>query len=161
MIRCATSSEDETRDLGAAVAPLAEAGDVVILTGDLGAGKTRFTQGFARALGVDEQVTSPTFTLVRVYDGGRLRLQHADLYRTDTWDEVADLVLGELSDEAGVSVVEWGEAALDVLSGDVLEVRIELGLGDDDRVITVTPAGTAWAGRRDDLEKALVPWRSA
>lgn len=142
------------------MAPLAEAGDVVILTGDLGAGKTRFAQGFARALGVSEQVTSPTFTLVRVYEG-RLPLQHADLYRMESWDEVADLVLGELSDTAGVSLVEWGEAAIGVLAGDLLEVRIELGPGDDDRIITVTPSGPKWAARSTDLEKALVPWRAA
>lgn len=160
MIRCSTSSEEETRDVGAAVAPLAEPGDVVILTGDLGAGKTRFTQGFARALGVDEQVTSPTFTLVRVYEG-RLRLQHADLYRMESWEEVADLVLGELGDTTAVSLVEWGEAALGVIGGDVLEVRIELGPGDDDRIITVAPAGRRWSARSQDLEKALVPWGSA
>ncbi|MBW3536509.1 MAG: tRNA (adenosine(37)-N6)-threonylcarbamoyltransferase complex ATPase subunit type 1 TsaE [Actinobacteria bacterium] len=160
MIRCSTSSEEETRDLGAAVAPLAEPGDVVILTGDLGAGKTRFTQGFARALGVDEQVTSPTFILVRRYQG-RLPLHHADLYRAESVDEVADLVLGELADSTGVALVEWGEAALGVIGGDMLEVRLELGPGDDDRIITLSPAGPRWSVRSQDLEKALVPWRSA
>ena len=160
MIRCTTASEDQTRDLGAAVAPLAETGDVVILTGDLGAGKTRFTQGFARGLGVGEQVTSPTFTLVRMYEG-RLRLHHADLYRMESWEEVADLVLGELSDGSAVALVEWGEAALGVIGGDVLEVRIELGERDDDRIITVTPSGPKWSARAQDLEKVLVPWGSA
>ncbi len=159
MIRCSTSSEHETRDLGEALAPLARDGDIVILTGDLGAGKTRFTQGFARGLHVSENVTSPTFTLVRTYDG-RLKLQHADLYRMEGSDEVADLVLGELADRAGVSLIEWGDAALGVLGDDVLDVRIELGPGDDDRTITVTPAGPTWRSRRDDLEKALAPWRS-
>ena len=160
MIRCSTSSEEQTRDVGAAVAPLAASSDVVILTGDLGAGKTRFTQGFARALGVDEQVTSPTFTLVRTY-AGRLPLHHADLYRMDSWDEVADLVLGELSDGSGVTLVEWGEAALGLIGGDMLEVRIELGPGDDDRIITFTPSGSKWYERREDLEKAVLPWGSA
>lgn len=160
MIRCSTSSEHETRDLAEALAPLASDGDIVILTGDLGAGKTRFTQGFARGLDVSEQVTSPTFTLVRTYEG-RLKLQHADLYRMEGSDEVADLVLGELADPTGVSLIEWGDAALGVLGHDVLDVRIELGPGDDDRVITVTPAGRTWSSRRDDLEKALAPWRAA
>ncbi|HUR49796.1 MAG TPA: tRNA (adenosine(37)-N6)-threonylcarbamoyltransferase complex ATPase subunit type 1 TsaE [Acidimicrobiales bacterium] len=160
MIRCATTSEHETRDLGAALAPLAYEGDVVLLTGDLGAGKTRFTQGFARGLGVTENVTSPTFTLVRVYDG-RLKLQHADLYRMESPDEVADLVLGELADPACVSLIEWGDMALGVLGDDVLDVRIELGPEDDDRVITLTPAGPTWAARRDELEKAVTSWRSA
>lgn len=157
MIRCSTSSEHETRDLGGALAPLATDGDIVILTGDLGAGKTRFTQGFARGLHVPEQVTSPTFTLVRIYDG-RLKLQHADLYRMEGSDEVADLVLGELADPSGVSLIEWGDAALGVLGDDVLDVKIELGPGDDDRIITVTPAGPTWSSRRDDLEEALAPW---
>ena len=160
MIRCSTSSEHETRDLGEALAPLAVDGDIVILTGDLGAGKTRFTQGFARGLHVSETVTSPTFTLVRAYDG-RLKLQHVDLYRMEGSDEVADLVLGELAERAGVSLIEWGDAALGVLGGDVLDVRIELGPGDDDRIITVTPAGPTWSLRRDDLEKALAPWSTA
>lgn len=160
MIRCSTSSEHETRDLGEALAPLAADGDVVILTGDLGAGKTRFTQGFARGLHVTENVTSPTFTLVRTYDG-RLKLNHADLYRMEGSDEVADLVLGELADPAGVSLIEWGDAALAILGHDVLDVRIELGPGEDDRIITVTPAGPAWSARGDELEKALAPWRSA
>ena len=159
MIRCSTSSEHETRDLGEALAPLAADGDVVILTGDLGAGKTRFTQGFARGLHVSEQVTSPTFTLVRTYDG-RLKLQHADLYRMEGSEEVADLVLGELADPTGVSLIEWGDAALGVLGDDVLDVKIELGPGDDDRILTVTPAGPTWRSRRDDLEKALAPWRT-
>ena len=161
MIRCSTSSEHETRDLGEALAPLAGEGDIVILTGDLGAGKTRFTQGFARGLNISEAVTSPTFTLVRVYDDGRLKLQHADLYRMEGAEEVADLVLGELGERSGVSLIEWGDAALGVLGHDVLDVKIELGPGDDDRVITLTPAGPTWSARRDELEKALAPWRAA
>ena len=159
MIRCATTSEHETRDLGEALAPLATDGDIVILTGDLGAGKTRFTQGFARGLHITDTVTSPTFTLVRVYDG-RLKLQHADLYRMEGSDEVADLILGELADSSGVSLIEWGDAALGVLGDDVLDVRIELGPGDDDRILTLTPAGPTWRARADDLEKALSPWRT-
>jgi tRNA threonylcarbamoyladenosine biosynthesis protein TsaE len=158
MIRCATTSEDETRDLGAALAPLTVESDILLLTGDLGAGKTRLTQGFARGLGVTENVTSPTFTLVRVYDG-RIKLQHADLYRMESPDEVADLALGELADPACVSLIEWGDMALGVLGTDVLDVRIELGEGDDDRIITLTAAGRAWSERRDELEKAVAQWR--
>lgn len=157
MIHCATASEDETRDLGAALAPLAKAGDTVILSGDLGAGKTRFTQGFARGLGIAEPVTSPTFTLVRLYEG-RLELHHADLYRMEGSEEVADLVLGELVDHPGVSIIEWGDAALGVLGRDVLEVRLELGPDDDDRLLTVTAAGPTWSARRAALEAALSPW---
>lgn len=160
MIRCTTASEHQTRDLGAALAPLAAPGDIVILTGDLGAGKTRFTQGFARGLDITEPVTSPTFTLVRIYDG-RLKLHHADLYRMEGFEEVADLVLGDLADESGVCLIEWGDAALGLLGEDLLDVRIELGEGDDDRVITVTPRGVGWSARREDMEKALATWRLA
>ena len=159
MIVCRTASEDETRAIGAAVAPLADEGDIIILTGDLGTGKTRFTQGFAKGLDVRDAVTSPTFTLVRIYDG-RLRLHHADLYRMEGIEEVADLVLGELADRDGVSLIEWGDAAVEILGHDVLDVRLELGPDDDDRVITLTPAGRTWSARRDDLEKALAAWRS-
>lgn len=159
MIRCATSSEQDTRQLGGALAPLAREGDVVILTGDLGAGKTRFTQGFASGLGISESVTSPTFTLVRLYEG-RIKLQHADLYRMESFDEVEELVLSELADSSSVSLIEWGDAALGLLGHDVLDVRIELGPDDDDRVITLTPVGPSWSERWDDVEKAVARWRA-
>src|SRR3954470_18618694 len=84
-----TNSVDATRDLGGAVAGLARTGDLVLLVGDLGAGKTAFTQGFAAALGIDEQITSPTFTLVRTYKG-RLVLNHLDVYRLEHGKEAEE-----------------------------------------------------------------------
>jgi tRNA threonylcarbamoyladenosine biosynthesis protein TsaE len=90
-----TSSVDATRAMAAAVAPLARSGDLVLLVGDLGAGKTAFTQGFAAALGVDEPITSPTFTLARSYQG-KLQVNHLDVYRLETAQEAEDLGLGEL-----------------------------------------------------------------
>src|SRR5918998_2211938 len=103
MTSIATASVDQTRDLGAALAPLARAGDLVLLTGEMGTGKTAFAQGFARGLGVTEAVTSPTFTLVRQHEG-RLPLFHLDVYRLDHLNEVFDLGLAELLDSGGVTL---------------------------------------------------------
>lgn len=158
MISCITHGEDETRALGAAVAELAQPGDTLILGGDLGAGKTRFTQGLAKALGIAETVTSPTFNLVRSYEGGRMRLHHADLYRTEDEAEAVDLILSELEPSGSVCVIEWGEPAATLLPEGHLEVRLRLGDGDDDRVIEVSAVGPAWAGRATALQEALRTW---
>lgn len=100
------SSLTDTHAVAAAIAGLVRAGDIVVLAGEMGAGKTAFAQGFGAALGVDEPITSPTFTLVHSYDTGRLPLHHADLYRLDNLSEVADLALLELAED-GVVLVEW------------------------------------------------------
>lgn len=157
MIRVRTRGVEETRALAAALAELARPGDLVVLAGDLGAGKTAFTQGFGRALGVAEPITSPTFTLAREYEG-RLRLHHLDVYRFEQLDEVLDVALPELLDDGGVTVVEWGDVLYAVLPADLLEVRLELGDGDDDRVISVRPVGERWAARQRALAAALAPW---
>ena len=110
-----SGSPEETRTLAARVAALCRPGDVVLLVGDLGAGKTVFAQGFAAALGVPGPVTSPTFALVRQYRCGEGSpvglLIHADVYRTGSLDEVVDLALAELVEEDAVALVEWGELA--------------------------------------------------
>jgi tRNA threonylcarbamoyladenosine biosynthesis protein TsaE len=121
---------------------------VLLVEGDLGAGKTTFVQGLAAGLGVTDPVTSPTFTLMRVLEcpGDRpvRRLLHADLYRLDHLKEVVDLGLLELVDDGAVAAVEWGDAGAPVLGDTVLEVLIEQGSGDEDRVITIL--GTvSWA----------------
>jgi len=157
VIRVRTRGVEETRALAAALAELARPGDLVVLAGDLGAGKTAFTQGFGRALGVAEPITSPTFTLAREYEG-RLRLHHLDVYRFEQLDEVLDVALPELLDDGGVTVVEWGDVLYAVLPADLLEVRLELGDGDDDRVISVRPVGERWAARQRALAAALAPW---
>ena len=151
-----TADPEQTQAVAAAVASVVRAGDVILLSGDLGAGKTTFTQGFARALGVTEPVTSPTFTLLNEYRG-RLRVLHADVYRLDSLQEVIDLGIGELVEEDSVALVEWGEAAAPALPGH-LTITIEHGDGDDDRTITLRPSGTAWADRIDALETALAEW---
>jgi len=152
-----TASVEETRDVGAAVAGLARPGDVIVLAGDLGAGKTAFVQGFGRGLGISERITSPTFTLVHVYEG-RLPIHHLDVYRLDQVQEALDLGLAEMLDDGGVVLVEWGDAILPVLPHDLLEVRLTLGDGDDDRALAVRSVGQSWAGRLDHLHAALTPW---
>lgn len=156
-----TTSVEETRLLGEAVAALARPGDVLVLAGDLGAGKTAFVQGFGRGLGVTGRITSPTFTLVHVYDGGRLPVHHLDVYRLGQLSEALDLGLAEMLDEGGVVLVEWGDAIIPVLPHDLLEVRLTFGPGDDDRVLSFRPVGPAWGLRSDALAAALERWVAA
>ncbi|HEX2046903.1 MAG TPA: tRNA (adenosine(37)-N6)-threonylcarbamoyltransferase complex ATPase subunit type 1 TsaE [Acidimicrobiales bacterium] len=157
MIRAATKSVDDTRGLAAEVAALAAPGDLVVLAGDLGTGKTAFAQGFARGLGVDEPVTSPAFILVRSYEG-RLPLIHLDVYRLDQMQELVDLGIAELLDEGGVTLVEWGDAVTPALPPDFLEVRLEAGAAPDDRLVTVRSVGRSWPPRAERLRLALAPW---
>ena len=163
-LELATGSAGATRDLAAAIAGWCLPGDVLLLSGDLGAGKTTFAQGFGRALDIDEPVTSPTFTLVRQYEleevprGIRVVL-HADVYRLEHLTEVADLGLGQLVEDAGVALVEWGEAAEPVLGDGALSILLEADPDDDDRrALTVSSSGTAWESRWADLVAALGPW---
>jgi tRNA threonylcarbamoyladenosine biosynthesis protein TsaE len=172
-----TASADQTQALARAIAPLCLPGDVLLLAGDLGAGKTTFAQGFAVGLGVTEQVTSPTFTLVRHYaveaahdavegatgeQDGRQRVRtllHADVYRLDRLHEIVDLGLGELVEDGGVALVEWGDAAEPVLGDESLAIALAAdGDHDDHRLISVRPAGTAWASRWGSLQAELAPW---
>lgn len=157
MLRAATSGVGSTRALAASLAELARAGDVVLLAGDLGAGKTAFSQGFGVALGVDEPITSPTFTLVNRYEG-RLALYHLDVYRLERLDEVSDLGMAEFLDEGAVMLIEWGDTIVPALPADFLEVRITLGDGDDDRVLELRVVGERWQARRRALTAALGPW---
>ena len=167
VLELASDSADATRDLAAAVASRCVPGDVLLLSGDLGAGKTTFAQGFGRALGIAEPVTSPTFTLVRQYEvddgpGGLRLLLHADVYRLEHLAEVADLGLGQLVEDGGVALVEWGEAAEPVLGDGALAVRLDADPVDDDRrSVTVSADGTSWTTRWDDLAAALAPWAPA
>ena len=152
-----THSAEQTRSLGAALAPLLRPGDLVLLSGDLGAGKTALTQGLGLALGIHEPITSPTFTLVRQYPGRPLGLIHADVYRLDRLEEIADLGLVELVDERSVAVIEWGDMAEPVLPADFCEVRIGFGERDDDRDFIMRLVGS-WIARRRVLAEALAPF---
>jgi tRNA threonylcarbamoyladenosine biosynthesis protein TsaE len=150
-----TASPDATDALARRIADVLEPADVVLLAGDLGAGKTAFTRGVARGLGVVEPVVSPTFMLAREYRG-RLRLVHTDVYRLDRVQELIDLGLEELAADDAVIVVEWGDAVSGQFAPDRLEVRLEFVVDRDDaRRITLTPLGTAWVARADRL-RALV-----
>ncbi len=157
MIVAATKSPDDTRELAAAVAGVVQPGDVLLLAGELGAGKTVFAQGFGRGLGVEERVTSPTFTLLRIYEG-RITFVHADVYRLDHLQEVVDLALPELLDEGAVALVEWGDMAAAALAQDYLEVCLRTGAGDDDRVLALRAVGGRWSGRVLPLTLALDRW---
>ncbi|MCU1376493.1 MAG: tRNA threonylcarbamoyl adenosine modification protein YjeE [Actinomycetia bacterium] len=151
-----TTSVDATRQLAVAVASLARSGDLVLLVGDLGAGKTAFTQGFARGLGIDDAITSPTFTLARSYKG-RLLLNHLDVYRLENVQEAEDLALGELL-ESGVTLIEWGDTIIPALPADYLEVRFGFGEDDDDREVDLRIVGPGWSPRQRTLTELLVAW---
>jgi tRNA threonylcarbamoyladenosine biosynthesis protein TsaE len=152
-----TTSVDETRKLGAALAELCRPGDVVLLAGDLGAGKTALTQGLGAALGVEEPITSPTFVLARQYDG-RLALHHIDVYRLDQLDEVYDVGLPEMLDEGAVILIEWGDAVATSLPADYLEVRLTFGDHDDERRLTFRSVGGRWRSRLPGLRRVLAAW---
>jgi tRNA threonylcarbamoyladenosine biosynthesis protein TsaE len=157
VIACRTKSVDDTKALAAEIAPLLQPADLLVLAGDLGAGKTAFTQGLARGLGVADPVTSPAFVLVRSY-AGRLPLVHVDVYRLDHVQELVDLGVPELLDEDGVTVVEWGDVVTSALPPEFLEVRLDHGEVDDERGLRLTPVGPAWAPRLTALRQVLGPW---
>jgi tRNA threonylcarbamoyladenosine biosynthesis protein TsaE len=156
-----TRSAEETRALAALVAPLCRGGDVVLLVGDLGSGKTTFAQGFAAGLGVVGPVTSPTFALVRQYRCGADRpfsvLIHADVYRTGSVDEIADLGLAELVEEDAVVLVEWGDVAAPALGADALEIRLDAPdpVGAPERRTLSVRGRGAWSGRVPAVAEAL------
>jgi tRNA threonylcarbamoyladenosine biosynthesis protein TsaE len=157
-LRVHTTSVDATRALAAALAELTQGGDLIVLAGDLGAGKTAFAQGFGLGLGIDDQITSPTFTLARQYEG-RLRMHHLDVYRFDATAEIHDVGLAELlDDDDAVTLIEWGDAILPALPPDLLEIRITLGEGDDDRELELRIVGDRWAARKRALATALANW---
>lgn len=154
MIEIATA--DEMRGLGAQLATALVAGDVVLLSGELGAGKTTLAQGIGIALGVRGQVTSPTFVLARMHpslaDGPPL--VHVDAYRLQGWDDLEALDLEATLDEA-ITLVEWGEGVIEGLAPDRLEVRIHRARGDDValddaaedvRTVEIRPIGERWRG---------------
>jgi tRNA threonylcarbamoyladenosine biosynthesis protein TsaE len=158
VIQLRTTSVEETRDLGAALAGVLVAGDLLLLVGDLGAGKTAFAQGLGAGLGVQDQITSPTFTLASRYDGDHLVFHHLDVYRLEGLAEVGDLDLPELLEDEGVVAIEWGDSILPALPNDHLEVRLVWEGVDDERTIALVPSGTRWQARRSALANATRPW---
>lgn len=160
MIELATSSPDATRSVAAVVAKVLVRGDLIVLAGDLGAGKTCFTQGVGAGLGVQDRITSPTFTLANRYESGRLELNHLDVYRLDDISETLDLDLPELL-ESGVTVIEWGEEIEAVLPADHLTIRLsfdEIGGSDDERRLRLEWLGEQWHQRAEKLRALLADW---
>jgi tRNA threonylcarbamoyladenosine biosynthesis protein TsaE len=155
-LQLASGSEDETKAIGAALANLLVPGDVVGLTGDLGAGKTRLVQGAAAALGVDGPVVSPTFMLVREYEGD-VELHHVDAYRLDGPAELEDLGLDSVLNDEAVVFVEWADRVERVLPSSWLELRLEVG-DDDSRRMLARPHGPSWRARETILRAALAPF---
>ena len=181
-----TTGADDTRRLAATVAGALRVGDVLSLTGELGAGKTCFVQGAAAALGVAERVTSPTFLLRREYQG-RLPIVHLDVYRLDTLQEAAELGLDEV--HCCVTFIEWGDAMQPLLPADHLEVEFRAAdplavadpadapgaddpdrpddppdatsddLGDEPRRVVLRPRGADWRRRIVSLAVDCAPWR--
>ena len=133
-----TQSAAETEALGAKLAEKLRGGEVIAYTGDLGAGKTAFTRGLARGLGITERVTSPTFTIVNEYDSGRLPLFHFDMYRLGSSDELYDIGWEDYLSRGGVCAVEWSEIVDDALEGEVIRVDLKNGDAPDSRRITIT-----------------------
>ena len=146
-----------TRAIGAAIASELVPGSVVVLVGDLGAGKTVLAQGVAAALGVEERVVSPTFAIAREYVG-RVAVHHLDLYRLDRVQEAIDLGLDELFDGA-VTLIEWGDGVRELLPDDRIEITLEVlppGEADDDtRLITIAGVGADWPTREAALHDSL------
>jgi tRNA threonylcarbamoyladenosine biosynthesis protein TsaE len=151
-------SLDETLEIAAAVAALSREGDVILLAGEMASGKTVFAQGFGRALGVSEPITSPTFTLVHSYETGAVTLHHADLYRLEHLSEVAELALAELAEYHGIVLVEWGDV-VESTFGDHLIVELKAVAGDEAaRTIAIGATGRTWATRWDALIRATARW---
>ncbi len=124
-------------DYGQRLAAELRAGDVLALTGDLGAGKTCLVKGIARGLGILQEITSPTFTLINEYVGGRLPLYHVDLYRLDSAEQALQIGLDDYLGRDGVTVIEWAEKVESLLPPTTRRLRIEF-IADNSRRITLT-----------------------
>ena len=120
-----SKSPEDTFQIGMRLGKLAEAGEVYTLTGDLGVGKTVFTQGFAKGLGIDESVNSPTFTILQIYEGGRLPLYHFDVYRIGSVEEMEETGYEEYIRGDGVSLIEWADLIEEILPRKRTRVLIE------------------------------------
>lgn len=149
------NSVEQTTQLGINLGRLLNAGDIVCLTGDLGTGKTHITKGIAKGLNIDDNITSPTFTIVNEYDSGRLKLNHFDVYRVSDPDEVYAIGFDDYIFSDAVSVIEWANYIEEILPEDLLHIRIEkdLSKGEDYRKITITPYGEKY-----DYIKELKLW---
>ena len=133
-------STDDTKKIAAGIAKKAKAGDIFCLSGDLGAGKTQFAKGFAEGLGITQDITSPTFTIVHEYSGGRLHLYHFDVYRINSSDEMFDIGCDEMFFGNGVCVIEWAERIKDIIPKGAVFISIEHGECENHRIIHIGDA---------------------
>lgn len=143
MPRITTSSAKETQDLAGSLSGFLLAGDVISLCGDLGAGKTCFTQGLARSLGIRERITSPTFNLIKEYEN-TLPLYHFDIYRLDTPDELYDLGYEEYFFGDGITVIEWGDKIQSLLPEAYLRIEFKRLKDDNARELVISYKGARW-----------------
>jgi len=149
-----SESEKMTERLGEALARTLSPGAVVAFTGDLGAGKTAFVRGLARGLGLSQRVTSPTFTIVNEYEGGRLPLFHFDLYRLSGEDELFEIGWEDYLRRGGVCAVEWSEVASGLMEEDCVRVDLRRGEEENSRVITITGIGENLAAALSEVMKS-------
>lgn len=157
--RYRTTSAEDTAAFAHALADLVVGGELMLLVGELGSGKTTFVKGFGAALSVHEPITSPTFTLAQRYRG-RLVVNHLDAYRIVDLAEVDDLGLSELVDEDAITLVEWGDVIAAALPRDHLEVQIAHDdQNDDHRIWWFRCVGPRWSARAGAIERALDGWR--
>lgn len=164
-VRLSTASAGETQAVAAAVAPHLAPGDLVLLSGDLGAGKTTFVQAVAETWGVTEPVTSPTFALAHHYSG-KCELRHIDLYRLAEPTEMLDYILDEL--EEAILLVEWGAPLAEFFPNSYFAVKLdfsassssEAGSGSDFRRIEINGVGSRWQEVHQDMKSALKPFAS-
>ncbi|MBE5771420.1 MAG: tRNA (adenosine(37)-N6)-threonylcarbamoyltransferase complex ATPase subunit type 1 TsaE [Clostridiales bacterium] len=133
-------SAEETRNLGKKLSAHLKAGDVVLLQGDLGAGKSEFARGVARGLGITGAVPSPSFTILNAYDEGSTPLYHFDWYRIEEAQEIYDMGMEEQLGGDGIALIEWSERAQECLPEKLLEITIHT-LDDETREITFIPHG--------------------
>ena len=162
MLQVRSNSLRQTHAVAAVIAGLSRGGDLIVLAGEMGAGKTAFAQGFGAALGITDPITSPTYNLVHSYSAGAVVLHHADVYRLATQHEFADLAIAEMLDDDGIVLVEWGDVVGTAL-GDHLAVRLESvdatdDVADESRRIWISGIGRSWAERWERLVDALEGW---
>jgi len=151
-VRFVSHSVAETQQLGARLSTQLQPGDVLLMLGDMGVGKSEFTRGLARGLGVKGYVTSPTFTILQVHEDGRMPLYHFDWYRLSDVEELYELSMDEYLYGDGISVIEWPSRAEEAIPETHLQVEL-IPTGDEERAIVLTPVGDFHAINVTELGK--------
>lgn len=150
-----TNSEDETMKLGEKLAKLCAPKDIIILSGELGAGKTKFTEGFLKYFGLEDEISSPTFTIVNEYTKNDINIYHFDVYRLEDSSEFYEIG-GEEYFENGICLIEWGELIDDAIPKDHLEIKISKSDENDNmRIINITSYGNRYDVMLDNLKEEV------